>query len=77
MRGMCFHYHRAAGGESGSRISPRDREGEREIAGAEDRNRAEWDMPLSQVGAGEWLAVRYGVVDARVLPAALANHFSK
>ncbi|UUZ61499.1 hypothetical protein [Nocardioides sp. B-3] len=51
----------AASAEGG--VAARGGEGEREVAGAEDRDRAERDHPLADVGARQRLSVRHGRVD--------------
>ena len=66
--------HGAAGGEGRGGVAARGREGEREVAGAEDRDRAERHLALADVGAGQRRAVRQGRVDADAEEVALADH---
>ena len=56
--GMCFHHHRAARGERRGGVPTGHGEGEREVAGAEDRDRAEGHEHTPQVGAGPHGGVR-------------------
>ena len=66
--------HRAAGGEGRGGVAARRREGQREVAGAEDGDRAQRDLALADVGAGQRRAVRQGRVDADAAEVALADH---
>ena len=63
----------AAGGERGGGVTARDGEGQREVAGTEDRDRAQRDPALADVGTGERCAVRQRRVDPGADPAALAD----
>ncbi len=55
---------RAAGGQRGRGVPAGGGEGEREVAGPEDRDRAEGDLALPEVGARQRRPVRQGGVDA-------------
>ena len=71
---MGLEDHGAAGGEGRGGVSARRREGEREVAGAEDGDRAQRDLALADVGAGQRSAVRQGRIDADAAEVALADH---
>src|SRR5581483_116449 len=73
MRGMSLHYHRAPCGQRRSRVTARDRIGEREVARAEHRYGPERDEPASQVGFREGLAVRGGAVNRGFDPGAFPD----
>ena len=62
--GVALDHDRAAGGQRGGGVAAGGGEGEREVAGAEDGDRAERDLPLADVGARQRRAVRQGGVDA-------------
>ena len=61
---VALDHDRAAGGQRGGGVAAGGGEGEREVAGAEDGDRAERDHPLADVGARQRRAVRHGRVDA-------------
>ncbi len=61
---VCLEHHRATCRQRGSGISAGSGEGQREITGAEDRDRADADMVLTQVGTRLGLAIGQGAVDA-------------
>ena len=64
----------AARGKSGGGVSTGDREGEREVAGAEDDDGAERAQHGANVGARQRLAVGQSRIDARVDPGALLDN---
>ncbi len=63
----------AAGSEGGCRVTTRGRERQREVAGPEDGDRAERHHPLTQVRAGQGLALREGRVETGAEVVALAG----
>ena len=65
---MTLHHDRTAGREGRRRVTPGHRKSEREIAGAEDRHRSQRDVPLTQVGARQGLAVRHRGIDPEIKP---------
>ena len=69
--------HGAAGGERRGGVSARHGESQREVAGAEDGHRAQRDLALPDVGAGQRCAVRQGRIDADAAEVALADHVGK
>ena len=71
---MALDHDGTAGGECRGGVTARNREGEREIAGTENRHRAERNMALAQVRARQWLAVGQGCVDAEVEPLTRPHH---
>ena len=74
---MGLHHHGAAGRQRGSGVAAGNREGEREIAGPEDRHRPYPDAVLPDVGAGERLPVGKRRVDARIQEVPPAHHGSE
>jgi hypothetical protein len=66
--------HGAAGGEGRGGVAARRREGQREVAGAEDGDGTQRDLALADVGAGQGGAVRQGRIDAHAAEVALADH---
>ncbi|BCB88807.1 hypothetical protein Psuf_061200 [Phytohabitans suffuscus] len=60
VRGVALDDDRAAGGQCGGGVATGGGEGEREVRGAEDRDRAEGDAPGAQVGTGQRLPVGLG-----------------
>jgi hypothetical protein len=73
MRGVRLHDDRAAGGQRGDRVAAGDREREREVGGAEDRDRAERHQHPPQVGPWHGLALGLRAVEPRVDPRALLD----
>ncbi len=73
MRGMRLHDHRAARGQGRGGIPARHREGEREVAGAEDGDGAEPDHAQAQIRPGQGLALRQRRVNPHILPAAFPH----
>ena len=74
MRGVTLDDHRAAGGQRRGGVATGHREGEREVAGAEHRDRAERNGPLPQVGTRERACGRAAAcLDAHLPPAAVAD----
>ena len=65
--------HGAAGGEGRGGVAARRREGQREVAGTEDGDRAQRDLALADVGARQRGAVRQRRVDADAAEVALAD----
>src|ERR1700721_2216896 len=63
MRGVRFGNNRAARRQSRGRISTRDGEGQREVAGTKHRDRAQRDLLCTQVGPRERLAFRQRMID--------------
>ncbi len=74
---MRLDDHRTTGGQGGCRVATGDGKGQREVARAEYRHRAESDMALSQIGARQRLAIRQGRVDAHIEPLAGAHRPGK
>ena len=68
-----LHDDGAAGGEGGGGVAARGGEGEREVARAEDRDRAERHHPLADVGARQRRTVRHRGVDPDAEVVALAD----
>ncbi len=65
--------HGAAGGEGGGGVAARRREGQREVAGAEDGDRAQRDLALADVGARQGSAVRQCRIDPDAAEIALPD----
>ena len=63
--------HRASGREGRRRVSPCDGKGQREVAGAEDHNRANTDLLGAQISPRQRLAFGYRGIDDRIQPPAL------
>ncbi len=63
----------ASRGERRCGVSARDREGQREVAGAEYCDRAKRNGALANVGPGQWGSIGQCRVDAGAGPAALAQ----
>jgi hypothetical protein len=59
---MGLHHDRASGGQGGGGVAPRDAEGKREVAGREDRHRADRKEHASEVRSG-WDEVGTGLID--------------
>ncbi len=74
MRAVCLDHHRATGRQCRRGVATGHRECEREITGAEHRHRPQCDMPLAQIRARQWRALRQCGVDAGLQPAAFAHH---
>ena len=72
--GVALHDDRAARREGGGGVATGGREGEREVAGTEDRDRAERHHPLPDVGARQWRTVRHGGIDPHPEVVALRHH---
>ena len=66
VRGMALDDHRAARGERRRGVAARGREREREVGGAEHRDRAERHPHAPHVGLRDRLRVRIRVVDDRL-----------
>ncbi|MPL80554.1 hypothetical protein SDC9_26455 [bioreactor metagenome] len=77
MRAMALHHHRAAGSKRGRGVAARGREGEREVRGAEDRDRADRALHHAQVRAGQGGAVGQRHVMAAVEIVALQDMLGK
>ena len=71
--GVALHDDGAAGGERRGGVAARGGEGEREVAGPEDRDRAERHHPLTDVGARQGRTVRQRRVDAHAEVVALPD----
>ena len=74
MRGVGFDDDRTASRKRRGGIAAGDRKGEREIARAEHRDRADGDMALAEIGARQRLAVGHRRVDTGIDPAAFAHN---
>ena len=74
--GMCrmtLHDYGTACSQGRSGIAAGHREGEGEIAGAEDHHRAQRNLAQAQIGARQRLAIRQRWIDAQAHPAAFAQ----
>ncbi len=70
---MALDHHRAARRQRRGRVAPGSRKGEREVRGAEDRDRADRPLHQLQVGARQGLAVGQRRIMAAVEVVALAD----
>ena len=77
MPAVGLEHHRATGGQGGSGVATGGGEGQREIAGAEHRDRADADPVLAQVDPWQWLTFGQGAVDARAIEIATAQDLSE
>ena len=77
VRGMSLHNDRAARGESRSGIATRNRKGKREVAGPEDRYRAQGAQHRPNVRAWQGLAIWKSRIDSRIHPRAFLDHSGK
>jgi hypothetical protein len=77
MRGMRLDHDRATGSKRRRGVSSRNGKGEREIAGAENRNRAKSDLAQTKIGTRERLAIWQGRIERSADPSALANYGSE
>ncbi len=66
MRGVALDDHRAPGGQRAGGVAARRREGEREVAGAEDGHRPDGHEHAPHVGPRDRLGVGIGAVDDRL-----------
>ena len=64
----------AAGGQRRCGVAAGDREGEREVAGAEDGDGAQRNGALPDVGPRQRGSIGQRGIDAGAVPAALAQH---
>jgi len=74
---MGLDHHRAAGSQCRCGIAAGHGEGQREVAGAEYGHRPQRYLALTQVGAGQGLTLRQGVVDPHIQPLAGAHGTGK
>ena len=74
---VCLDDDGAACGQSRCGVTACDREGQREVACAEDGDGAKRDRPLTNVGPGQRSPVGQRRVDAGAVPAALAKDAGK
>ncbi len=77
MAAVPLDHHRAACGESRCGVPACDREGQWKIACREYGDRAERDLPLPQIRAGQRRAVRHGRVHPNAAPAAVTDDAGK
>ena len=66
-----------SGGQRRRGIAAGYREGQREVAGAEDGDGAQRDGALANVGARQWLSVGQRRIDTGAVPAALTEHLGE
>ena len=74
---MRLEHHRAAGGQRRGGVAAGGGEGQREVAGAEHRHRADAGAVLAQVRARQRLALGQGAVDARAEEVATPQHLGE
>ncbi|MNR56191.1 hypothetical protein D3C85_1767210 [compost metagenome] len=77
MAAVRLEHYRAAGGQCRSGIATGGGEGQREVAGAEHRHRAEAELALAQVRPWQRLALRQCAVDTRAVEIAAAQHLGE
>jgi hypothetical protein len=77
MRGVRLDHDGATGGERGRGVSSSDRKSEREIAGAENRNRTKSNLAQTKIGTRQGLAIWQGRIERSVDPSAFANDGSE
>ncbi len=70
MAAVRLEHDRAAGGERGGGVAARGGKRQREVAGAEDRHRAERRAVLTQIGTRQGGTLRQRAVDAHALDVA-------
>ncbi|KPW92130.1 hypothetical protein ALO79_200311 [Pseudomonas syringae pv. castaneae] len=77
MAAVGLEHHRAASRQGRRGVATGRGKGQREIAGAEHRHRAQADTVLTQVRARQRLALRQGLVDTRTIEITTAQDFGE
>jgi hypothetical protein len=77
MRGVSLDDYGIARGEGGSRVAAGDRERQRKIAGAKDRDSSKGPQHRTDIRAGKWFALTVGFINAGIHPGTLFKNFSK
>src|SRR3989442_164882 len=74
---MPFHNNRIAGGECRSRIAAGDRKSQREVAGAENHHRPNWDQHPAHVRFWQWFTLGLRKIYCRLNPRSFPDHIRK
>ncbi len=77
MRGVSLDDYRIARGEGRGRVAAGNRERQREITCAEDRDRSNGPQHRTDIRTGKWFALAIGFIDAGIHPGTLFKNFGK